>query len=242
MSGPGWAAAALCALNFVGAWFLLPESLQENSEHAKQRPHLDQWLHTLRHPQIGLLITVFFLSTLCFTSFELTIGLLVSQNFSLNFKDGHDAKTITWLFAYCGIIGVLVQGSVGRLVKSMGEKGLIVLSSLLVAVSLGPMAFIHSWGMMYFALALLSIGSNLTRAPVFGLVSILSPQNEQGATIGVAQSAGSLARMIGPVFAGTLFDFHPSWPYVASGALALATGLLALRLVVPPHQPVTVAE
>jgi multidrug resistance protein len=239
LSGPGWAAAVLCAANFIGAWFLLPESLQPGSEHAKQRPHLAQWMHTLNHPQIGLLTGVFFLSTLCFTAFEVTIGLLVSKNFHLDFTKGPDAKTITWLFVYCGIIGVFVQGCVGRLIKSMGEKGLIILSSLLVGVSLAPLAFIHTWGLLLVALAVLSIGSNLTRAPVFGLISILAPHNEQGATMGVAQSAGSLARITGPIFAASLFDFHPSWPYVASGVLAFATALLTLRLAVPPHTPVS---
>src|SRR5512140_1899326 len=42
-SGPGWVAAAFCAANFVLAFFILTESLQPSSEHAPERPHLDQW-------------------------------------------------------------------------------------------------------------------------------------------------------------------------------------------------------
>jgi MFS family permease len=234
MSGPGWVAAAFCAANFIGAYFLLPESLKPNSEHVKPRPRFTQWMHTLGHPRIGLLIGVFFLSTFCFTCFEVTLGLLVSKNFGLNFKDGHDVKTITWLFAYCGIVGVFVQGGmVGRLVKVMGEARLIALSLALVAVSLSPLAFIHHWTPLLIVLAVLSIGTGLTRAPVFGLISILAPVNEQGATLGVAQSAGSLARITGPVFAATLFDFHPAWPYVASGALSFVTAILVWQWIVP---------
>ena len=234
MSGPGWVAAALCAANFIGAYFLLPESLKPNSEHAKPRPRFMQWIHTLGHPRIGLLIGVFFLSTFCFTTFEVTLGLLVGKNFGLNIRNAHDVRTITFLFAYCGIVGVFVQGGmVGRLVKMMGEARLIALSLVLVAVSLGPIAFIHHWTPLLIALAILSIGTGLTRAPVFGLISILAPVNEQGATLGVAQSAGSLARITGPVFAATLFDFHPAWPYVVSGALAFVTAILVWQLIVP---------
>jgi MFS family permease len=54
----------------------------------------------------------------------------------------------------------------------------------------------------------------------------LASSHEQGATIGAAQSAGSLARILGPIFAGTLFQFHPSWPYVVCGVVALLTGLV----------------
>src|SRR5205085_628903 len=77
--GPGWLAAGLCAANFLLAFSILPESWKPSSEHVPTRPHLEQWLHTLRHPKIGLLIGVFFLATFCFASFEITLGLLISS-------------------------------------------------------------------------------------------------------------------------------------------------------------------
>ena len=53
-TGPGWVAAALCAANFVLAWFILTESHRPDSAQAAPRPHLDQWVHTLRAAQGGL--------------------------------------------------------------------------------------------------------------------------------------------------------------------------------------------
>jgi len=58
-------------------------------------------------------------------------------------------------------------------------------------------------------------------------LSILTPAHEQGETIGVAQSFGSLARIAGPIFAGSLFHLHPSWPYLACAGVSLLAGLLA---------------
>jgi len=237
-SGPGWVAASLCAANFIGTYFLLPESLKPTSEHVKPRPRLTQWMHTLGHPRIGLLIGVFFLSTFCFTTFEVTLGLLVGKNLGVDFRHAAGMKTSTYLFAYCGIIGVLVQGGMGPLVKRFGEAKLIAFSMVLVAISLGWLGFIHQWLPLWIALALLSAGSGLVRAPVFGLISILAPANEQGTTIGVAQSAGSLARITGPVFAATLFEFHPAWPYMVSGTLAFVVAILVWQWIVPAH-PVT---
>ena len=81
--------------------------------------------------------------------------------------------------------------------------------------------------MLLIALAALSIGSGLTRPPLFGLLSVLTPRGEQGATIGIAQSAGSLARIFGPMFAGAFFKAHPALPYVTCAVIAVITGLVA---------------
>ena len=235
ITGPGWAAAGFCAANFVLAWFVLSESLKPGSEHAASRTRFAQFSHAMAHPKIGLLIIVFFLATFAFTCFETTMGLLVSRNFHLDLNASDNAKaTVGYLFAYCGVIGAIVQGgAIGRMVKKMGEPKLISISLFLVAVSLVLLPFIKgNWVDLLLALALLSIGSSLTRPPVFGLISILTPPNEQGATIGVAQSAGSLARIVGPIFAATAFDWRPALPYVTCAVICLIAGLIAWRRLV----------
>lgn len=252
LTGPGWVAAALCAINFIAAFFLLPESWKPTSEHVASRPRLAQWAHTLGRPKVGLLIGVFFLATFAFTCFETTLGLLVGQNFHLDPEKGDDAKTIGYLFAYCGVVGAAVQGgAIGRLVKMLGEPRLIAVSLALVAFSLAPLPFIHataggprlvSWIELLLALGFLSAGSGLTRPPVFGLISVLTSAYEQGATIGVAQSAGSLARIIGPIFAATLFDHHPALPYLICGGVSLLAAMLTWQSLCKTELPVVAGD
>lgn len=243
-TGPGWVAAGLCAANFIFALWKLTESRQPSSEQVKPRPHLDQWMHTLAHPRIGLLVIVFFLATFCFSCFESTLPLVVTDNFHLNIQtDETSASTVTWLFVFCGLIGAFVQGGmVGRLVKKFGEPKLIALSLILTAISLAWLPFIsgsadlswhvlfkpegHSWLAMLGALALLSIGSSLTRPPLFGLLSNLTSEHEQGANIGVAQGSGSLARILGPIFATGLLPIERYLPYVICTGILLVTTLL----------------
>jgi MFS family permease len=235
LRGPGYLAAGLCALNFILALAILPESWKPSSEHVARRPHFAQWLHTLTQPKIGLLISVFFLATFCFASFETTLGLLISKNFRLHAASYQDMKMSGYLIAYCGIIGAAVQGgAIGRMVKRSGEARVIANSLFLLAASLAPLPFIHgsgflAWTLLLIALAVLAIGSSLTRPPVFGLISILTPANEQGATIGVAQSAGSLARIIAPIFAATLLDFYAPLPYLICSCISLLTALFVVR-------------
>ena len=247
VTGPGWTAAALCAANFLLAYSILAESLQPSSGHAANRPHFAQWGHTLSQPKIGLLILIFFLATFAFSCFESTLPLLVSDNFNLGITvdETKPAMTVISLFVFCGLIGAFIQGgAIGRLVKMFGEPKLIAFSLVLTGISLALLPFLKGegqlkwlavlrfadwpWIKMLLALALLAIGTGLTRPPVFGLLSNLAPANEQGATLGVAQSAGALARILGPLFAATLYTYIASLPYVTCGIISILAGALAM--------------
>jgi MFS family permease len=92
--------------------------------------------------------------------------------------------------------------------------------------------FQTGWTGLLISLALLAIGSGLNRPPVFGLISILSPSNEQGANLGVAQSIGSLARIFGPIFAASLLDVKLYLPYVICSVIAVLTAALAWQYLV----------
>ncbi|MGD0258719.1 MAG: MFS transporter [Verrucomicrobiota bacterium] len=254
-AGPGAMAAGLCAANFLLALFILTESRQPTSEHVAQRPHLEQWRHTLTQPRIGLLIIVFFLATFCFSCFESTLPLVVSDNFHIDIRrDETSASTVAYLFVFCGVIGAMVQGrAIGPLVKRLGEPKLIALSLVLTAISLAMLPFIagtadlswgvllrpegRSWLVMLGALALLSVGTSLTRPPLFGLLSNLTSAHEQGANLGVAQSAGSLARILGPPFATTLLPYLPCLPYLICAAVLLGTAVLVSQRLCRDGQP-----
>jgi len=232
-TGPGWVAAVFCAANFVLGWFILGESRKPGAVPATPRPKFTQWGHTMRQPKLGLLVGIFFLATFCFTCFESTFPLMLGPQaasaFGLKSRD-----QVGYLFAYAGIITVLIQGAVHPLAKKFGEPRLIFASLVIFAVGLTALPFqTHLTGLLVF-LAVLAIGSGLNRAPVFGLISLKSPAHEQGANLGVAQSFGALARIVGPVFATTLFFARagkPSseLPYVVCGVIAFLTALVAWR-------------
>ncbi len=240
MSGPGWVAAAFCATNFLLAVFILPESRKPSSDHVAPRPHLEQWKLTLSHPGIGVLIGAFFLATFGFACFETTLGLLVMENYGLDLEHDDRAKmTVGYLFAYCGVIGAIVQGGlIGRMVKKFGEPALISGSLMLTAITLVLLPLVSgssglSWILLLGLLGSLSIGTGLTRPPLFGLLSNMTSTDEQGVTIGVAQSAGSLARIVGPIFAAGLFYVHPTIPYSICGGILLVTGVVVWRRLGP---------
>ncbi len=245
ITAPGWIAAALCGLNFIFAYARLPESWQPGTMAVAQRPRWEQLRDTLSRPEVALLVLVFFLATFSFACFETTLGLLVSVNFGLKFEAVQGAihvfdEKVVYLYTFCGVVGAFVQGGpLARAVKRLGEPALIAVSLLLVAVSLAALPFVKTWPLLLGALGMLSIGSSLTRPPVFGLLSQFARADEQGATLGIAHSAASLARILGPIFAATLFDVEPALPYLLCAGVSLLAGLLAwgkLRHVVAKPQ------
>lgn len=255
-AGPGWLAAGICGANFLLAFFILAESRTPSSEHAKERPRFNQWAHTLAQPKIGLLVLIFFLATFAFSCFEITLPLLINDDFHLgitNIDEIRGATTIVYLFVFCGLIGAFVQGgATGRLVKKFGEPKLIAFSLFMTGASLVLLPLIKGdgqlfwsrifhpeglpWVKMLLVLALLAVGSSLTRPPVFGLLSNYTSADEQGATIGVAQSAGSLARILGPLFAATLYVHIAALPYLICGGVSVIAGLIAIAYL-PPRVP-----
>jgi MFS family permease len=77
---------------------------------------------------------------------------------------------------------------------------------------------------------------------VFGLISILTPAHEQGATIGLAQSAGSLARIIGPIFAASLFQHYAPLPYLICSGISLCAAFLVIQRLCGESQPEELAQ
>lgn len=215
LQAPGWVAAALCGANFLLGCVILAESLKPGSGHAPRRPHLDQWLHTMRQPVVGVVIFLYFLATFCFACFESTFSLLVEEVYK--FTPTH----VAYLFTYCGLLAAFTQaGFIGRLNKQFGERKLIVGSLFFVALGLVMLPYVVSLPAILLAVGIFAVSSGINRPPTFGLISLNSPKTEQGVTLGIAQSAASLARIVGPIFANAVYARRPSLAYLTSAGIA----------------------
>jgi MFS family permease len=139
-----------------------------------------------------------------------------------------DERQVGYLFAYCGLMSALVQGGViGRLVKRYGETTLIWSSLVVVALSIALIPYAQGLGLLLLSLGLFSVGSGVNRAPTMGLVSIYTPAADQGAVMGLMQSAGTLARIFGPIVATGLYAGYPHGPFLVGGALAFVAAVFA---------------
>jgi len=217
-----FAAAALAAANLLFALFRLPETRPaEVRQHGHSRVDWSNFLDALHHPAIGRLLAATFLSTLAFVAMEATFALLGEVRFGL------DAGRLGFVFAYVGVVMVIVQGGlVGRLAPRFGERALATAGALVMGASLAALPLVPSLGAAYVVLAGLAVGQGLTTPMLATLLSRATDADEQGGTLGLGQSLAAAARAVGPIGAGWLYDRAVGAPYAASAAVMVLAALL----------------
>jgi DHA1 family tetracycline resistance protein-like MFS transporter len=218
-------AAGLAAANLSFAFFRLPETrTPARRALASSRFGLRPLAAALRHPSIGRLLGAMFLSTLAFVAMEATFALLGEVRFAL------DARRLGLVFAYVGIVIVIVQGGlVGRLAPRFGERALATVGALVMAGGLAALPFVPSFGTALAALGGLAVGQGLTSPMLATLVSRASGADEQGGLLGLGQSLAAAARAVGPLAAGWLYDRGVAIPYVIAALLMLVAAALVDR-------------
>ena len=98
-----------------------------------------------------------------------------------------------------------------------------------MVVALAGVAAAPSVAILLAAIALLAIGMGFNSPSMLSVVSRLADPADQGSTLGVSQSLGSLARIVGPLWGGLVFDrFGHSVPFYTSSALMLAACALSV--------------
>jgi MFS family permease len=139
---------------------------------------------------------------------------------------------MAYLFLFMGAIVATIQGGlIGRIVKKVGETGVIIIGS--AAFTLGFLLIPSIWRvpLLYVVALLIAIGQGLCYPALTSLVSKVAPENERGSLLGLATSVGSLARFIGPMMAGFLYDVAKAAGAFYGGAVLMASALvIALRM------------
>ncbi|WP_282607503.1 MFS transporter [Pelagibius sp. Alg239-R121] len=238
---PPLLSASLSMTAFFFALFFLPESHRvksreeraEETEAARKealgRSLYERMITTLRalhYPHLALVTAILFLVGFVFAHMESTLALWADIAF------GWDAREVGYLFAFAGVIAVIFQaGLLGPLTRRFGEARLVVFSAILLG---GGMALVPSaTGLVQLlvAIACLAAGFGLGNPSIQSLITKLSRPEIAGVALGMGQAASSLARVIGPLWAGFLFQrIGPDWPYIAGAFFMALVFVLAERL------------
>jgi multidrug resistance protein len=236
---PFYVAAALAGMNALVALRRLPET-HHPGQHAAAatdtRPRNP--LAALAGGRgVGTLIAVAFGALLAFSSFEATFALFGQRR--LGFGIGSSAA----VFAVIGLVIVGVQGGlVHNVVTRIGETATLRAGLLVDMAGLLVLAFARTWLGLVPALLALTVGQGLVQTTMSSTLAGRADPARRGEVLGAQQSAGGLARVVGPVLGGVLFQrVGPGAPYIA-GAAVMAVVLLLLQAVTGAHQPAVVAN
>jgi MFS family permease len=235
-SVPAAIAASLALLNFLLVWKFFPETLAPERRAAAdaKRPSVFD-LATVRSSAVRRTSFANLVYQVAFTGMENTIVFLTLALFAYSPRDN------AWLFLFNGACMIFAQGLARQLVKRLGQRKVVILGMLIAAVAFVCVALIPTptpaapspaWseGAFYLGLGLISFATGLILPSVSALVSLYSDASEQGRNLGILRSAGSLARVVGPVTAALLYFHFGShfWVYLG-GALLMLPAIWIVR-------------
>jgi len=233
-SVPAAIAASMALLNFLLVVKFFPETLaldRRASADAKRPSVFD--LATVRSSAVRRTSFANLVYQVAFTGMENTIVFLTALLFSYKAPDN------IWLFLINGGCMIFAQGLARQLVKRLGQRKVVMLGMLIAAVAFVWVGLIPATlaaegsgakTSFYIGLGLISFATGLILPSVSALVSLYSDASEQGRNLGILRSAGSLARVIGPVTAALLYFHFGShfWVYLG-GALLMLPAIWIVR-------------
>jgi len=214
---PFFIAAGIAAVNALAAVKRLPETRPPRSG----VNHIGIPRPVTPERSLRRLVLVTFVSLVAFSGFEATFSLLAEARFGLSESGTYG------LFFLVGIGLVLVQGgAIHTVVVKLGELRTVRFGLACNAAGLALLAVDAGWAPLAGALTLLIVGQGVVAPTLSSLISARAHAERRGQALGVQQSAGGLARSVGPAVAGYLFGRSIPAPYVLGAVLVVAALLL----------------
>lgn len=243
-SVPGFIAAGLCVINGVAAVFYLPESRRRAAPErvgpapagavaeSPQAGTLRGWAATLLSFPFGLLLLVYFLAIMSFSAMTSVLALFADR------AHGMDALDLGIIFATAGGTTVVVRGLiVGWLARRFGERWIVRAGTVVLAGSLLTIPFIPDAALMFAIVPFWALATGLTFPSLASLVSQETDTESQGSMLGGQQVVGGIGRVLGPVWAGLMFErIGIGSPFLLGAGLVAVAALLATRIPPPARR------
>ncbi len=211
------AALALVALTLVAT--RLPESLgaEQRATHASERRHSQPFALLRARPGLRWLVLAGLLVTFAQATLESIYAVWAMNRF------GAGPRTIGFSLLALALVAVSMQGGfVRQLVPRFGEYRVAMAAIVSYAAGLAVVALGSSLGSAIGGLVLIGAGAGAFNPCGSALASRQAEAGNRGAVMGVYQAGASLARVLGPLSAGTIYSrWGHGAPYLVAGAVIL---------------------
>jgi predicted MFS family arabinose efflux permease len=205
--GPGYLAAGLCVLNFLFALIWLPESERGKTER-QQQPQppgamRQAFLEVLRRPRgpVGSMVWIYAFGMMAFMAMNAVFALYLERRFGIT------EETIGWFFVYVGAVSLIMRSLVlGPAVRRFGELRVLRAGAISMALGFAGIPFARSLLEFGLAVLLIPVGTALLFPATTSQVSRRADASQVGLLLGVQQTFGGIARMIGPLWSGVVFQ------------------------------------
>jgi len=228
---PFLVAAGVTLLNWLYGLLVLPESLPEDMRRPfswRRANPVGSLVALNKYPVVLGLTGTFFLLHLAHQSVPSTWVLYTSYRY--NWTSGQVGLSL----AIVGLMAALVQGGLARkIIPALGERRAIIVGLANGMVVMTAYGLATQGWMMYVILTVGAFGA-ISMPAIQGLISRGIPLNEQGAVQGALSSVASVAGIVGPPLATSLFGYFigPNAPaHIPGIAFFMGAALVFIALV-----------
>ena len=214
---PFYAAAALCFLNFLYGYFILPESLPKEKRsvlNLKKANPIGSFLHLKKYPKlIGLASSMFLL-------YVASHAIQSNWSFFTMYKFNWDEKMVGISLGVIGLLVALVQGVLIRWVNPwLGNEKSIYAGFFLYSLGMLLFTFANQSWMMFIFLIPYCLGG-IAGPALQAVISIQVPETEQGKIQGTLTSLMSASAIVGPPLMTGIFYYFTKeqTPFEFAGA------------------------
>jgi DHA1 family tetracycline resistance protein-like MFS transporter len=222
---PFYAAAALCFLNFLYGYFILPESLPKEKRsvlNLKKANPIGSFLHLKKYPKlIGLASSMFLL-------YVASHAIQSNWSFFTMYKFNWDEKMVGISLGVIGLFVALVQGVLIRWVNPwLGNEKSIYAGFFLYSLGMLLFTFANQSWMMFIFLIPYCLGG-IAGPALQAVISIQVPETEQGKIQGTLTSLMSASAIVGPPLMTGIFYYFTKeqTPFEFAGAPFLLASIL----------------
>ncbi|RPI86653.1 MAG: MFS transporter [Chloroflexi bacterium] len=218
LSLPFFAGSAIAFLAFLLVIFILPESQHRKQSSGKNTFIPRDAIKGLFLGPAGLLLLLVFIMSFGLTSFQGITGLYVVDKFAF------EPKQVGVIWMVMAVMAIVAQGlMVGPLTKRFGEMTLIRAGLAGGAMGFVGMSLAVNYLTTLFALGFFTLMLSLSGPALNSLMSSYAEGN-QGTVMGMNSAVNSMGRVVGPLWAGYLYDINLEYPYFSSAG-TLVVGL-----------------
>jgi MFS family permease len=179
----------------------------------------------LRDPVVRRLCVANLVFSIAVTQLETMFQYFMSDRF------GWDAREVAFILVGMAIVMGAVQGGAMKALSArFSERALVTAGSVTLALAFLALPRMPSVALLLIPLAVAAVGRGVAQPALMSLASLAAPPARRGGVMGVFQSAASLARVLGPLAAGVLYDRAVEAPFLLAGVLLLVVALLGRGL------------
>lgn len=222
---PAFIAAAMAFATILITTFILPETIKE----IKPGPidlkiiSLEEFAKYFKMPSLKRKFLIFFFYILAHVTWVTGFSLFADRSL------GWDPARIGWAMTYVGVVSIITRGYlINKMIDILGERWVIKLAAISMMIGLSVVAFLNKTWHFYVVMTFFSLGSGSMRPTLLAQISKTAPKGEQGGVMGISNSLGSIAQIIGPIIAGLMLTYFFPGALGIAAALSMALGFIII--------------